>query len=145
MPAEMSITRMAVTNLKDKEKARTMGRKEYVPYGLYRLEGFVSASLAEKTGFSDQDLSLLWESLMNMFEDDRSAARGLMTSRELIIFKHESKFGNVPATKLFDLVTTHRVTDGPARHFNDYKIEVDEGQLPQGVTVQTYDYIPPMA
>jgi CRISPR-associated protein Csd2 len=144
MPAEMSITRMAVTNEKDREKEKTMGRKEYVPYGLYRLEGFVSASLAEKSGFSDEDLQLLWESLMNMFENDRSAARGLMTSRELIVFKHESKLGNAPASKLFDLVSSKRVSDGYARHFSDYSIEVNADQIPQGVSVQTFDYIPPM-
>lgn len=145
MPAEMSITRMAVTNEKDKDKERTMGRKEYVPYGLYRLEGFISASLAEKTGFTNEDLDLLWEALMNMFESDRSAARGLMTSRELIVFKHESKLGNAPATRLFDLVKTERVNEGVARHFSDYKITVNDENLPQGVSVKTFDYISPKA
>lgn len=145
MPAEMSITRMAVTNEKDRDKERTMGHKEYVPYGLYRLEGFISASLAEKTGFTNEDLDLLWEALMNMFESDRSAARGLMTSRELIVFKHESKLGNAPATRLFDLVKTERVNEGVARHFSDYKITVNDENLPQGVSVKTFDYIPPKA
>jgi CRISPR-associated protein Csd2 len=145
MPAEMSITRMAVTNEKDRDKERTMGRKEYVPYGLYRLEGFISASLAEKTGFTNEDLDLLWEALMNMFESDRSAARGLMTSRELIVFKHESKLGNAPATRLFDLVKTERVNEGVARHFSDYKITVNDENLPQGVSVKTFDYISPKA
>lgn len=145
MPAEMSITRMAVTNEKDRDKERTMGRKEYVPYGLYRLEGFISASLAEMTGFTNEDLDLLWEALMNMFESDRSAARGLMTSRELIVFKHESKLGNSPATRLFDLVKTERVSEGVARHFSDYKISVNDENLPQGVSVKVFDYIPPKA
>lgn len=91
MPMEMSITRMAVTKEEDAEKERTMGRKQYIPYGLYRVEGFVSASLAEKTGFSQEDLDLFFSALMNMFENDRSAARGLMSSRKLFVFKHESK------------------------------------------------------
>lgn len=145
MTAEMSITRMAVTNAKDAEKERTMGRKEYVPYGLYRLEGFVSASLAEKSGFSDEDLALFWEALMNMFEHDRSASRGLMTSRELVVFKHDSKLGNAPAHKLFDLVRAERVTnpETPARHFSDYAITIDEEQLPQGISISRYDYIAP--
>lgn len=94
MPMEMSITRMAVTKEEDAEKERTMGRKQYIPYGLYRVEGFVSASLAEKTGFSQEDLDLFFSALMNMFENDRSAARGLMSSRKLFVFKHESKLGN---------------------------------------------------
>ncbi len=145
MTAEMSITRMAVTNAKDAEKERTMGRKEYVPYGLYRLEGFVSAPLAEKSGFSGEDLSIFWEALMNMFEHDRSASRGLMTSRDLIVFKHESRLGNAPAHRLFDLVRAERVNNHemPARHFSDYRITVDEELLPQGVTVARYDYIAP--
>ncbi|MGI6230361.1 MAG: type I-C CRISPR-associated protein Cas7/Csd2 [Tractidigestivibacter sp.] len=143
MPSEMSITRMAVTNIKDIEKAKTMGRKEYIPYGLYRLEGFVSAPLAEKSGFSKEDLDILWEALMNMFENDRSASRGLMTSRELIVFKHDSRLGNAPAHKLFDLVKAERVTDGYARHFSDYQIEVDTDNVPSGVSVNTFDYIAP--
>lgn len=135
-PAEMSITRMAVTNEKDAEKERTMGRKQYVPYGLYRLEGFVSAPLAKKTGFSQGDLNLLWEALMNMFENDRSAARGLMTSRKLIIFKHDSKLGNCSSRKLFDLVEVARVTDGVARHYEDYDIKVLYDRVPENVTLE---------
>lgn len=147
MASEMSITRMAVTNAKDIDKERTMGRKEYVPYGLYRLEGFVSAPLAEKTGFSEEDLSLFWEALMNMFEHDRSAARGLMTSRQLIVFKHGSRLGNASAHSLFDLVKAERVTDPtlPARHFSDYEISIDMEAVPEGVTVETFDYIAPSA
>lgn len=145
--SEMSITRMAVTNAKDIEKERTMGRKEYVPYGLYRLEGFVSAPLAEKTGFSEEDLGLFWEALMNMFEHDRSASRGLMTSRKLIVFKHDSRLGNASAHSLFDLVKAGRVTDPalPARHFSDYEISIDVEAVPEGVTVEMYDYIAPSA
>ena len=93
LPLEMSITRMAATEAKEDKDNKTMGRKQYIPYGLYRIEGFVSASLAERTGFCQADLDLLLEALMNMFESDRSAARGLMTSRLLVLFKHESKLG----------------------------------------------------
>lgn len=145
MASEMSITRMAVTNAKDVEKERTMGRKEYIPYGLYRLEGFVSAPLAEKTGFSEDDLKLFWEALMNMFEHDRSASRGLMTSRQLIVFKHDSRLGNASAHSLFDSVRVKRVADSAlsARHFSDYEISIEKEAIPSGVTVEKYDYIAP--
>ena len=135
LPLEMSITRMAVTNGKDAEKEKTMGRKQYVPYGLYRAEGFISAALAEKTGFSQEDLDLFFEALMNMFENDRSAARGLMASRKLFAFKHESKLGNAPAHKLFDAVSVKRlIEDGAeARAFSDYEIVVDRAASPEGV------------
>lgn len=145
VPQEMSITRMAVTNEKDRDKERTMGRKSYIPYGLYRCEGFVSASLAEKTGFSEDDLRLFWEALMNMFEDDRSAARGLMTSRKLYVFKHESKFGNAPAHVLFDKISARKTCDGPARKFSDYVIEIDSENIPAGVEVESYDWLKPSA
>lgn len=133
MPQEISITRMAVTNEKDLEKERTMGRKHIVPYGLYVAHGFVSAALAEKTGFSGDDLELLWDALINMFEHDRSAARGLMSSRKLFVFKHENKMGNAPAHKLFDLIDIQRAkgSTGPARSFKDYSVTV--GDVPQGV------------
>ncbi len=133
---EVSITRMSVTNLKDAEKERTMGRKFIVPYGLYRMEGFVSAPLAEKTGFSDDDLELLWQALTNMFDHDRSAARGVMATRKLIVIKHESKLGNAPASSLFKLVTAKR-TDGtqPARSFEDYLVTVRAEDLPSGVSI----------
>lgn len=136
MPLDMSITRMAVTNAKDAEKERTMGRKQYIPYGLYRAEGFISASLAEKTGFDQADLDLLWEALMRMFENDHSAARGLMTSRELIIFKHESKLGNASAAKLFDLVAVEKkIPEGQeARSYSDYEITLDTAHVPEGVS-----------
>ncbi len=130
---EISITRMAVTNIKDLEKERTMGRKHIIPYGLYLAKGFVSASLAEKTGFDEVDLDLLWKSLINMFEHDRSAARGVMSSRKLFVFKHADKLGNAPAHKLFDLVQVKRRegSEGPARSFSDYEVTV--GVTPEGV------------
>lgn len=133
MPMEMSITRMAVTKEEDAEKERTMGRKQYIPYGLYRVEGFVSSSLAEKTGFSQEDLDLFFSALMNMFENDRSAARGLMSSRKLFVFKHESKLGNAPAHRLFEAVKVNRLIPDAqeARSFSDYAIEV--GDIPEGV------------
>lgn len=147
VPLEMSITRMAATEAKEDKDNKTMGRKQYIPYGLYRIEGFVSASLAEKSGFCQADLDLLWEALMNMFENDRSAARGLMTSRELVVFKHESKLGNAPAHKLFDTVHVERkLPEGQeARSFDDYEIVIDAEGLPAGIEVKTYDYIPPSA
>jgi len=130
---EISITRMAVTNLKDLAKERTMGRKHIIPYGLYLAKGFVSASLAEKTGFDDTDLELLWSSLINMFEHDRSAARGVMSSQKLFVFKHDSKLGNAPAHKLFELVQVKRKEglEGPARSFSDYEVTI--GNTPEGV------------
>ena len=145
VPQEMSITRMAVTNAKDADKERTIGRKQYIPYGLYRAEGFISASLAEKTGFSQEDLDLFCEALMNMFENDRSAARGLMTSRKLILFKHDDKLGNAPASALFDTVSVERAdpTTEFARHYSDYAISVHEEAVPEGVTVMQYDWIKP--
>jgi CRISPR-associated protein Csd2 len=133
MSQEVSITRMAVTNEKDLEKERTMGRKHIVPYGLYVAHGFISAPLAEKTGFSDDDLELLWNALINMFEHDRSAARGMMSSQKLFVFKHKDKLGNAPAHKLFDLIDIQRNdrTEGPARSFKDYTVTV--GEAPEGV------------
>lgn len=141
VPLEVSITRMAVTNEKDLEKERTMGRKHIIPYGLYRAHGFISAKLAERTGFSDADLELLWRALTNMFEHDRSAARGEMTARSLIVFKHEHPMGNAPAHKLFDLVKVERVegeADTPARSFGDYRVTVDAESVPLGVSVREY-------
>lgn len=132
---EVSITRMAVTNEKDLEKERTMGRKHIVPYGLYLAQGFVSAPLAEKTGFSEDDLELLWNALINMFEHDRSAARGLMSSQKLFVFKHKDKLGNAPAHKLFDLIDIKRNdrSEGPARLFKDYDVTIDAA--PAGVEI----------
>lgn len=139
IPLEVSITRMAVTNEKDLEKERTMGRKHIIPYGLYRAHGFISAKLAERTGFSEDDLELLWRALGNMFEHDRSAARGEMAARKLIVFKHEHPMGNAPAHKLFELVKVERTAgeaDTPARSFADYKVSIDYVGLPAGVMIE---------
>ena len=138
VPLEVSITRMAVTNEKDLDKERTMGRKHIVPYALYRMHGFISANLAAKTGFSDEDLQKLWQALQVMFEYDRSAARGEMTARKLIIFKHDSILGSQPAHKLFERVTVERVqgeSGSPAAAFSDYRINVDREAL-QGITIE---------
>jgi len=134
--SEHSITRMAVTNEKDLEKERTMGRKFTVPYGLYAAHGFVSAPLAGQTGFSEDDLSLLWDSLNNMFEHDRSAARGMMSTRKLVVFKHDSNMGNAPAHALFERVQA-RLKDGVTapRSFADYDVRVDADNLPNGVSI----------
>jgi len=139
VPLEITITRMAVTNEKESDKERTMGRKHILPYGLYRVHGFISAKLAERTGFSEDDLQLIWRALLNMFEHDRSAARGEMAARKLIVFKHDNAMGNAPAHKLFDLVKIERVDtslDSPARSFSDYRVSVDTESVPQGVSVE---------
>ncbi len=137
VPQSLTITRVAITKKEDAEKKKTeMGRKEIVPYGLYRAEGFVSANLARKvTGFGEADLELLWEAILNMFEHDRSAARGKMAVRELIIFKHDSELGNAPAHKLFDTVTVKKKNpDMQPRAFEDYEVEVCGEKIPEGVT-----------
>ncbi|WP_159585847.1 type I-C CRISPR-associated protein Cas7/Csd2 [Chelativorans xinjiangense] len=161
MPLEISITRMAATN--EKEKAareegndadertdnRTMGRKHIVPYGLYRAHGFISAKLAERTNFAEADLDLLFEAVQNMFEHDRSAARGEMATRKLIAFKHASALGNAHAQDLFERVKVGRRINGdvrdigdqgidnypPARKFADYDITIDRDDLPDGVEI----------
>ena len=135
-PQEISITRMAVTNEKDIEKERTMGRKHIIPYGLYRAHGFISAALAEKTGFTEDDLQILWKSLAEMFEHDHSAARGEMATQQLIIFKHDDKLGNAPAHKLFDLIKVEAINkEVPTRHFSDYVININRNGLPKGVEI----------
>lgn len=138
VPLEISITRVAVTNEKDLEKERTMGRKHIVPYGLYRVHGFISAKLAERTGFSEDDLALLWRALGNLFEHDRSAARGEMAARKLLVFKHDHPMGNAPAHLLFEKVKVERAdgkVDTPARNFADYHVSIDRESLPAGVTL----------
>lgn len=125
VPTDMCITRVARTKDDDKGANAQMGRKAYIPYGLYRVDGFVSANLAERTGFDEEDLNLLFEALGNMFEDDRSASRGLMTSRKLVVFKHESRYGNAHAHDLFDTVRVERTGTGPARSYRDYRATVD--------------------
>jgi len=135
VPLEASITRMAVETKKESDSQdgdnRTMGRKTYIPYGLYRVHGFISAPLAKQTGFSEEDLELLWSALINMFDHDRSASRGEMASRQLIVFQHDSELGNTPAHKLFERIKIERKpdSDGPARSFEDYKITIDETDL----------------
>ena len=137
LPQEVTITRIAITTEADAEKKNTeMGRKYILPYALYRCEGYISANLARKTtGFSEEDLSLLWEAIINMFENDRAAARGKMAVRELIVFKHDSELGNAPAYKLFELVKVEKKADAAVpRSFADYSVSVDEGALPLGVS-----------
>lgn len=138
--AEHSITRMAVATEKEAEKQggdnRTMGRKSTVPYGLYVCHGFISANLAQQTGFSQEDLDLFWDALRNMFDCDRSAARGMMSAQKLIVFKHDSVLGNAPANKLFDLVKIEKKCDGCPRSFSDYNVTIDKNGLPQNVTVE---------
>ena len=138
VPQEVTITRVAITTEADAEKKGTeMGRKHIIPYALYRAEGYVSANLARKaTGFSDEDLQLLWQAILNMFENDHSAARGKMAVRELIVFKHDSELGNAPAYKLFDAVQVQRNADVIApRSYRDYTVTVAE-TLPEGVTCE---------
>lgn len=155
LPLEISITRMAATTEKDADEkgGRTMGRKHIVPYGLYRAHGFISAPLASHpvkgTGFSEDDLDLLWQALGQMFDHDRSAARGEMATRKLIVFRHESALGNAQAQSLFDRVKTWRVHEGsrhpvgasathnwpPARQWADYGVTIESDGLPAGVTI----------
>ena len=141
LPQEITITRVTATTEADAERKGTeMGRKYVLPYGLYRCEGFVSANLARKTtGFSQEDLELLWQAILNMFENDRSAARGKMAVRRLIVFRHANELGCAPAWKLFDSVKiTRKDPDSglPARSFGDYTVTVDLESLPEGITCQ---------
>lgn len=141
-PQEIAITRIAQATQKDFDDKgnHTMGQKFIIPYGLYRCEGYVSANLARKTtGFDQADLELLWQAIINMFEHDRSAARGKMAVRKLIVFKHDSELGCAPAWQLFDRVRVERrnpADPAPARSFADYQITIDEANLPQGVVCQ---------
>ena len=140
-PQEITITRVAITKEEDAERKGTeMGNKHIVPYALYRAEGYVSANLARKvTGFSEEDLELLWKAILNMFENDRAAARGKMAVRKLIVFRHASELGECPAYRLFDAVTVERTSDGPARRYQDYKVTVDETAIPEGVTCRVME------
>jgi CRISPR-associated protein Csd2 len=161
LPLEISITRMAATNEAEKKKReegvdddtrtenRTMGRKHIVPYGLYRAHGFVSAKLAERTGFSNSDIAFLWDALKNMFEHDRSAARGEMAARKLIVFEHDCALGRAPAHELFERVVVERVSDGaafaigdkrldnapPARRFADYRVSINREATSERVMI----------
>ena len=130
-----SITRMAVTNERDLAKERTMGRKSTVPYGLYRTHGFISAAVARDTGFSVEDQNLLLRALAEMFEHDRSAARGMMSTRGLYVFEHKSELGSAPAHALFDRVSVARAVEAP-RSFSDFEVRVEEDDLPKGVTLR---------
>ncbi|MEO1194431.1 MAG: type I-C CRISPR-associated protein Cas7/Csd2 [Pseudomonadota bacterium] len=148
LPMEISITRSSVTNEKDAEKERTMGRKHIVPYGLYRMHGYINAKLAKRTGFSEEDLTLVKHALLNLFELDRSAARGEMATRHCFFFRHDSALGNAPAHKLFERVTVERRFEGetaavgstathnwPApRAFSDYQVTFADSDLPSGIT-----------
>ena len=136
---EVTITRVAITTEKDAEnKSTEMGRKSIVPYGLYRVEGYVSANLARKvTGFSEEDLDLLWDAIINMFENDHSAARGKMAVRELIVFKHSKELGDCPAYKLFDAVEVKKnETVEYPRKYQDYKVTIHEEEIPDSVEVK---------
>lgn len=138
---EHTITRMAVATEKEAEKQkgdnRTMGRKFTIPYGLYEAHGFISAPLAKQTGFSEEDLDLFWNALMNMFDHDHSAARGEMAARKLIVFKHDSELGNAPAHRLFELVAVEKnCGDAPPRNFSDYVVTVNEKNCPKGITIE---------
>lgn len=146
---EHSITRMAVASEKEIKvneetgeenytENRTMGRKYTVPYGLYRCHGFVSAHFAESTGFTQEDLEVFWQSLINMFDHDHSAARGQMNARGLYVFEHDNKLGNAPAHKLFDLINVEvKDASKPIRAFSDYNVQVDESGLPDGVSLKS--------
>ncbi len=126
LPQEITITRQAITKETD-DKETEMGKKNYIPYGLYRAEGYVSALLANKTGFDEDDLDLLWDAILNMFEHDHSAARGKMCMRKLIIFKHESPLGNAPSNVLFDKVKVTRKPEVEVgRSYDDYIVEIDK-------------------
>lgn len=137
--SEHSITRVAVATPKEAESQNgenhTMGRKATIPYGLYVCHGFISANLAKQTGFSEEDLSIFFDALKNMFDLDRSAARGLMSAQKLIVFRHESELGNAPANKLFDLVKIEKNTAAP-RAFSDYTVSIDKSAVPNGVMVE---------
>jgi len=137
MPQEVAISRLTVATENELESGKNimLGRKFIVPYALYRVEGHISANLARKTtGFSEDDLELLWKAIINMFELDHSAARGNMAVRKLIVFKHESELGNAPAYQLFDRVTVQRRETETPRSFGDYEIKVNQSDMPDGVT-----------
>lgn len=138
--SEHSITRIAVATPKEAESQNgenhTMGRKATIPYGLYVCHGFISANLAQQTGFTEDDLALFFDALKNMFDLDRSAARGLMSAQKLIVFRHASELGNAPANKLFDLVKIEKTTNDVPRSFKDYAVSINTSALPNGVTVK---------
>lgn len=140
MTQEHSITRVAVATEKEAENMKgenhTMGRKSTIAYGIYLCHGFISANLAKQTGFSEEDKQLFFDALKNMFDQDHSAARGLMSARKLIVFEHDSELGCASASELFDRVSIKKKADGPARMFSDYIVNIDKENLPQGVTIK---------
>lgn len=140
MTQEHSITRVAVATEKEAENMKgenhTMGRKSTIAYGIYRCHGFISANLAKQTGFSEEDKQLFFDALKNMFDQDHSAARGLMSARKLIVFEHDSELGCASASELFDRVSIKKKADGPARRFSDYIVNIDKENLPQGVIIK---------
>ena len=140
-PVVSSEHALTVCAARDEEKSYEsqvgiQGRKATVPYGLYICHGFISANLAKQTGFSEEDLALFWDALKNMFDVDRSAARGLMSAQKLIVFKHDSMLGNAPANKLFDLVKVQKKCDGAPRKFGDYEVSIDKANCPNGVAIE---------
>ena len=136
--AEHTLTICAARDIEKpyNDQVGIQGRKATIPYGLYVCHGFVSANLAKQTGFSEEDLELFWDALKNMFDVDRSAARGLMSAQKLIVFKHDSALGNAPANKLFDLVKVEKKCNGVARCFTDYKVSIDKDNCPVGVSIE---------
>ena len=138
VPRDITLTRVALTTAKDAaDKRNTMGGKAIIPYGLYRINGFISANQAKTTGFSENDLELLFEAILNMFEDDHSASRGMMAVRKLIVFKHQSRYGNAPSWKLFDSVSvTKKEGILVPRSFDDYEVRIDEATVPTGVELE---------
>ncbi|MCL1883267.1 MAG: type I-C CRISPR-associated protein Cas7/Csd2 [Defluviitaleaceae bacterium] len=137
-PQNITITRGAVATEKDflEKGSSTMGRKHIVPYGLYKAEGYISAPLTKSTGFNEDDLELLWQAITNMLEHDRAAARGKMSMRELIVFRHENALGNAPSHKLFDIIKIEKKTEDPPRSYNDYVLTIDETKIPAGITME---------
>ena len=136
VPRDITLTRVALATAEEaKEKRNTMGGKSIIPYGLYRMDGFISANLAKTTGFSQEDLQVLWDAIINMFEDDHSAARGKMVVRKLFVFKHDSIYGNAPSWKLFDSIKVKRKDSvSVPRCFEDYELSFDENNIPRGVS-----------
>jgi len=131
VPQEIGIT--SCTSANEGDNSSTMGRKHIIPYALYRVDGFVSPNLATKTGFTEEDLELLWKALVNMFDVDHAAARGKMSTRKLYVFKHDNELGNCPAYQLFETITVNKPSKSVARSFSDYTIKVDEEAIPSGV------------
>jgi CRISPR-associated protein Csd2 len=135
LPQRIGITRIAATEAEEGKENKTMGNKWLVPYALYRANGHISAPLARKTGFSESDLELLWKALLNCFEHDRSATRGMMTARRLIVFRHDDDLGNAPAARLFERIKVGRTDDPthPLIAYDQYGVTVDKAGIPKGV------------